>query len=166
MTPDQCIALLEGIRDKAAKAAPACAMAMGETHKDWMQNVTLSRYQSVPVSQTPSPPGGPPASMTGTLRRSVTCVRGASGGMFASSIVGPHTIYARTQEFGDVHRGQPEMWLWLRYIGPYAVRRRGWVKERVEIPERPYVRPSRDDVIANGMAVGAANAAFMREVFG
>ena len=157
---------MEPIRDKAAKAAPACAMAMGEVHKDWMQNVTLARYQSVPVSQTPSPPGAPPASMTGTLRRSVTCVRGPGGGMVASSIVGPHTIYAATQEFGGVHTGRPHMWLWLKYIGPEEVRRRGWVKRQVDIPARPYVRPSRDDVIANGMAVGAANAAFIREVFG
>lgn len=166
MTPDEAIALMEAISGKAAKSAPALAMAMGETHKDWMQSVTLSRFQSVPVTQTPSPPGAPPASMTGTLRRSVTCVRGASGGMVASSIVGPHAVYAATQEFGGVHHGRPHMWLWLHYIGPEEVRRRGWVKRVVDIPARPYVRPSRDDVIANGMAVSAANAAFMREVFG
>ena len=56
MSPDQAIAYMELVRDKAAKAAPACAMAMGETHRDYMQRVTLSRYQSVPVSQTPRRP--------------------------------------------------------------------------------------------------------------
>jgi hypothetical protein len=166
MSPDQAIALMEAIRDKAAKAAPACAMAMGETHRDYMQRVTLSHYQSVPVSQTPSPPGAPPASMTGTLRRSVTCVRGPGGGMVASALTGPHTIYAVTQEWGEVHTGKPRMWLWLKYIGPYEVKSRGWVKRTVDIPARPYVRPSRDDVIANGSAVGAANVQFMRQVFG
>ena len=166
MSPDQAIAYMELIRDKAAKAAPACAMAMGETHRDYMQRVTLSRYQSVPVSQTPSPPGAPPASMTGTLRRSVTCVRGPGGGMFASAYTGPHTIYAVTQEWGEVHTGNPRMWLWLKYIGPYEVKKRGWVKERVFIPARPYVRPSRDAVLANGSAVGNANVQFMRQVFG
>lgn len=165
MTPDECIALMQGIQDKAAKSAPACADAMGTVHKDWMQNVTLSRFVSVPVSQTPSPPGSPPASMTGALRRSITCTRGASGGMVASAIVGPHTIYARTQEFGEVHHGRPRMYLWLRYIGAEEVVIRGWRKRVVDIPARPYVRPSRDDVIGNGMAVSAANAAFMREVF-
>lgn len=158
---------MEAIRDKAAKTAPACAMAMGETHRDYMQRVTLSHYQSVPVSQTPSPPGAPPASMTGTLRRSVTCVRGPGGGMVASSLTGPHTIYAATQEWGaEGRQGKPRMWLWLKYIGAYEVKSRGWVKRTVDIPERPYIRPSRDDVIGNGSAVGAANVQFMRQVFG
>ena len=58
------------------------------------------------------------------------------------------------------------MWLWLKYIGPYEVKKRGWVKHTVDIPARPYVRPSRDAVIANGSAVGAANVQFMRQVFG
>ena len=166
MTPDQAIAYMELIRDKAAKAAPACAMAMGETHRDYMQRVTLSRFQSVPVSQTPSPRGAPPASMTGNLRRSVTCVRGPGGGMVASALTGPHTIYAATQEWGEVHTGNPRMWLWLKYAGAYEVRRRGWVKERVKIPERPYMRPSRDAVISNGSVQAAGSASFMRSVFG
>ena len=166
MDPDEAIAYMQLIMERASRAAPACAMAMGETHRDYMQNVTLSRFQSVPVSQTPSPRGAPPASMTGTLRRSVTCVRGPGGGMNASALTGPNTIYAATQEWGQVHTGKPRMWLWLRYIGAYEVRSRGWVKRTVDIPERPYIRPSRDAVIANGSAVGAANAAFMRQVFG
>ena len=167
MSPDQAIAYMQLIRDKAAKAAPDCAMAMGKVHQDYMQRVTLSRFQSVPVSQTPSPPGAPPASMTGTLRRSVTCTRGPGGGTRATSLVGPHTIYAATQEWGDEDRhGNPRMWLWLKYIGPYEVKRRGWVKERVKIPARPFVRPSRDAVIANGSVQEAGNAQFIRQVFG
>ncbi len=166
MTPDQAIAYMELIRDKAAKAAPDCAMAMGRVHQDYMQRVTLSRFQSTPVSRTPSPPGAPPASMTGNLRRSVTCVRGPGGGVVASSLVGPHTIYAVTQEWGEVHTGRPHMWLWIKYIGPQEVKRRGWVKRVVHIPARPYVRPSRDAVISNGSVQAAGNAQFIRQVFG
>ena len=166
MSPDEAIAFMEAIQAKAAKAAPPCAMAMGEAHKQHLTGVTLARYQSAPMTQTPSPPGSPPASMTGTLRRSVTCVRGPGGGMHASSLVGPHTIYAATQEWGEVHHGNPRMWLWLKYAGAYEVRRRGWVKERVHIPARPYMRPSRDDVIASGAVQTAGNAAFMESVFG
>jgi hypothetical protein len=165
VTPDQAIALMQAIQDKAAKAAPPMAMAMGETHEAYLKNVTLARYSHPAVTQTPAPVGEPPASITGTLRRSITCVRGAGGGMVGSSVVAPHTIYAATQEFGEVHRGSPHMWLWLHYIGPVEVKRRGWVKRVVDIKARPYMRPSRDAVIASGAVTSAANAAFMREVF-
>ena len=97
--------------------------------------------------------------MTGTLRRSVTCVRGPGGGMIASALTGPHTIYAVTQEWGEVHTGKPRMWLWLKYIGPEEVRRHGWVKQRVFIPARPYVRPSRDAVIAEWVSGGCRERA-------
>jgi hypothetical protein len=166
MTPGDVPALLRAFQGKAAEAAPDAAMAMGETHKRYVQNVTLARASHPPVTLTPAPPGAPPAMMTGALRRSLTCVRGAGGGMHASSRVAPHTVYAATQEWGDVHHGAPLMWLWVRYIGPQEVRRRHWRKQVVNIPARPYMRPSRDDVIANGSAVAAGNASFMKSVFG
>jgi phage gpG-like protein len=166
VTPQECLALLEAVRDKAAKAAPDMAMAMGRAHQDHLTRVTLSRFQSVPMERTPSPPGAPPAAMTGRLRGSVTCVQGASSGVVGRSVVGPHTIYAATQEWGGVHYGRPHMWLWLRYAGAEEVRRRGWVKRVVHIPERPYMRPSRDEVIANGAITAAASASLMRQIFG
>lgn len=159
--------MLETFRDRAAAAAPAMAGAMGEAHKDHLVNVTLVRSGAhPPVSQTPSPPGSPPAQMTGSLRRSVRRTPGAGGGMHASSIVSANTIYAATQEWGGTHHGNPRMWLWLKYVGPEAVRRHGWVKEVVHIPERPYLRPSRDEVIASGAVTDAGSDALMNAVFG
>jgi phage gpG-like protein len=166
VSPDELPAFLGAIRDRAAKAAPPAALAMGLVHQRYVTGVTLARAAHAPVTQTPSPPGDPPAIMTGTLRRSITCVRGAGGGMHASSLVAPHTIYAATQEWGGVHHGNPHMWLWLRYIGPEEVRRRGWVKRTVTIPARPYMRPSRDAVIGNGSVQAAGSASFMKSVFG
>lgn len=167
MTPDQAIAYMELIRDKAARAAPDCAMAMGRAHRDHLVNVTLLRSGAhPPVTQTPSPPGSPPAQMTGRLRASVRCTRGPGGGMHATSLVSANTIYAATQEWGGVHHGNPDMFLWLSYIRCHEVKMRGWRKPVVNIPERPYMRPSRDDVIADGAVVRAGSAAFMRQVFG
>lgn len=167
MTPEENVALLKAIRDKVATAAPGCAMALGRTHERHMVDVTLVESGAhAPVTQTPAAPGAPPAVMTGTLRRSVTVVRGVSTGTFASTIVGPHTVYAKTQEFGGIHHGSPLMWLWVKYIGPAEVRRRNWLRTVVNIPARPYLRPSRDAVIADGSAVRAANAAFVAHVWG
>ena len=102
--------------------------------------------------------------MTGMLRASVWTTPGLRGGMRASAAVGPHTIYAATQEYGAVHTGR--MWLWVAYIGPSEVRARGWVRRIVDIPARPYARPSRDEVIGDGSVTAAGSAAFLRHVFG
>jgi hypothetical protein len=58
------------------------------------------------------------------------------------------------------------MWLWLKYVGPETVIRKGWRRQRVSIGPHPYIQPSRDAVIANGSVTSAANASFMRQVWG
>ncbi len=166
MTPAEDIALLEQIRDRAAVVAPRLAMAMGNAQQRELKDHTLARTAHAPVTQTPAPPGSPPAMMTGALRASVTCIQGPGGGTTGSSIVAPHTIYAATQEWGEIHEGHPRMSLWLKYIGAEEVARRGWRKRVVHIPERPYMRPSRDEVIADGSAVRDADAVFVAYVLG
>jgi hypothetical protein len=161
--------MLEAIKARVATSAPGCAMAMGREHERQMKNVTLLQSGSHgPATPAGYPPaaarGAPPALMTGALRASVTCVKGPGGGVVASALVGPHTIYARTQEYGGVHGG--DMWLWVRYVGPEVVARNRWRRQRVAIGPHPFVRPSRDAVIADGSAVQAANAAFMAHVWG
>lgn len=145
MTPEEVPAFLEAIQARVATAAPPCAMAMGEAHKKRMDQL-LIRYPHAAGTKTPSPPGQPPGLISGVLRGSVTCVRGAGGGMVATALTGPHAVYARIQEYGG--------------------RVPSWHGGRHSIPARPYVRPSRDQVIADGSAVSAANAAFMSHVWG
>ena len=165
MTPAEDIALLEKIRDRASVVAPDLATSMGETHKDHLTRITLTRSGAhAPVTQTPAPPGAPPATITGRLRGSIRCTRGAGGGTYASSVVSANTIYAATQEFGGIHHG--DMFLWVRYIGREEVIRRGWRKRAVNIPARPYMRPSADAVIADGSVTRNANAIFMARVLG
>lgn len=161
------IALLQKIRDRAALAAPGMAEAMGRAHHEHLQNVTLTRSGwHAPVTDTPSAPGSPPAAITGRLRQSIRTSAATGGGVVATATVSANTIYAATQEFGGTHHGNPHMILWIRYIGYQDAVARGFKRRVVHIPERPYMRPSRDAVIADGSVTKAADASFMNSVFG
>jgi hypothetical protein len=159
--------LYEAIRARAETAAVPVAGVIGKTYKGHLVDVTLVESGShPPVTQTPAAPGAPPAVMPGgvhgSLRGSVTMGGPVGGGGIGESWVNPNVIYAATQEYGGVHhavRG-PYMWLWINYIGPAAVKRRGWRKETVTIPERPYMRRAVAETIANGSLSRAAAAAF------
>ena len=170
MTPAEVPGLLEAIRARVATAAPSCAMAMGETHERYLTGVTLTSsgaHGPATIGHYPdaAPPGAPPATMTGALRRSITLTRGATGGEVAATIVAPHVIYDCALEFGGTHSGA--QWLWLnRTLTAGEVKQMGWVKLATKRAARPYMRPSRDAVIADGSLVGAAEAAFMRWVWG
>jgi hypothetical protein len=160
VTPDELVAFLEGIRAKAATAAPDAAMAMGRRYQDHLQNVTLVRYAHAPGTWTPSPPGQPPALMTGTLRRSITCTQGAGGGMYGSSVVAPHTIYARIQEDGG------HIYARRRKYMRYTVDGQVHFAKHVYLPPRPYMSPAARECIADGSLSEAAGQSFMATVFG
>jgi hypothetical protein len=178
VTPDEAVAYMELIRAKAATAAPACADALGNAHKDYVQNVTLVQRTHAPLTWTDSPRGGPPADLTGKLRRSITCTRAGGGGMVATSAVAPHTIYAGVQEFGAIIHAHPRVrggWTG-KYMGGqrgpgqhtmhFVMDGENYFPMVVDVPQRPYMRPSRNAVIATGLAADAANAAFLKTVFG
>jgi phage gpG-like protein len=160
-------AYLEEIRARVEASAVPVVDAIASTYEEHLVGFTLRESGAhPPVTQTPAPPGRPPAFMTGELAGSVTRTPGAGDGGSAEASVAPHTIYAATQEFGGVHHGSPFMWLWLRYIGPEAVRRRGWRKEVVDIPARPYMSTAVDETIENGSLVRAAEDRFSAVVWG
>jgi phage gpG-like protein len=88
----------------------------------------LSRYSHPPNTPTPSPPGQPPARITGHLRGSVSPTGPyPTGGGFAGR-VGPTAVYSRIQELGG----------------------RTGRNHSVTLPPRPYMRPTRASVIADG----------------
>ncbi len=161
--------LFEGIRTRAEAAAVPAAGAMGKAYKGHLVDVTLMESGShPPVTETPSSPGSPPAMMTGRLRGSVAMTGPYGGGGIGESSVAPHTVYAVTQEYGEVHHAVkgPYMWLWLRYAGPAEVARRHWLKETVDIPERSYMRRAVRETIADGSIRRAAEEAFAAIVWG
>lgn len=154
------IAILTEVRDRAAMAAPDAAMAMGETYQDYVKNVTLTRFRHPPGTRTPSPPGQPPAEVTGELRRSITCRRGPGGGMYGSSVVSPHTVYACIQEYGGfIYPTRHKFLKWVNEGDPT------W-KKQVYLPPRPYMAPATRDTIANGSLTLAAMKSFETNVWG
>lgn len=101
----------------------------------------LSRYGYHPAgTPTPSPPGQPPAIITGHLRGSLSPTGPYPTGAGFAGKIGPTAVYARIQELGGVTgRG-------------HATR----------LPPRPYMQPTRAQVIADGSLRGVYARAWRR----
>jgi hypothetical protein len=160
MTPAELPAMWQAIRDRAAQGTADAANAMAYAYQRRLVTDTLRRYTHPPFTKTPSPPGQPPALVTGTLRRSVRVVPAAGGGAVARSSVAPHTVYARIQEYGG-------------HIYPVRARFLRWVEDgavhfarHVYLPPRPYMRPTTAEMAADGSLHRAAAAAFQARVWG
>lgn len=163
MTPAELPAYLEGIKARVEAAAVPVANAMAEEYERHLTGVTLRESGShPPVTETPAPPGRPPAMMpggiNGSLIGSITRAPAAGAGAIATGSVQPNTIYAATQEWGSTHHGvrTPYMWLWIGYIGWREVKRRRWIRTEVRIPERPYMRTAVLEEIGTGGMTRAA----------
>lgn len=101
---------LQRIRDAASPAAAAAARAMAKQGQHLDREI-LTAVWHPPFTKTPSPPGQPPAAITGTLARSIFAGDPEPIGAFswvahagptaeASSYNGP---YGRFLEFGGTH---------------------------------------------------------------
>jgi len=80
----------------------------------------LSRYYHPPNTPTPSPPGEPPARISGHLRGSLTPTGPVSTGSGFTGQLGPTAVYSRIQELGG----------------------RAGRGHSVTLPPRPYLRPT------------------------
>jgi hypothetical protein len=100
----------------------------------------LSQYTHPRGTWTPSPPGYPPALISGGLRRSIRAerVQQTGPGVFQARI-GPKIIYGRIQEVGGT-------------IVPVRAKALSWLDadgdrvfaHSVTLPPRPYMRPAVD----------------------
>jgi hypothetical protein len=161
VTPDELPALLQALAAKATAAASPSVNAMALAEQRYLVTNVLVRYSHAPgTCETPSPPGQPPALVTGTLRRSVQPVLAAGGGPVADASVAPHTVYARIQEYGG--HIYPVRRKFLRWFCDGHAH----FAKHVYLPPRPYMKPARDDLVANGTFHREAAAAFARAVWG
>lgn len=162
--PDALLSQIHELQLRTMRTSPFIAAEMGRAFKDRLVNVTLRRYSHPMYTFTPSPAGQPPAFMTGELAYSVT-ERTSGGASTSRAWVGPHTIYAAVQEFGKVidvkhtytnKHGETRLG-YMRWFNEG----RFWYRQQVRIPERSYMRRTRDDMIADGSLHRAAVEAFL-----
>jgi phage gpG-like protein len=148
-SPDALIAELRGIQLRSMQAAPPAVKRAAEAFHDRLVNVTLRTYQHPMYVMTQAPAGGPPAWMTGELAYSVTNEYAGSGAI-GRAFVGPHTIYAAVQEEGRVIRRKSREYMRWYMTGVPKPGGPWWYKKEVTVPARPYMRPTRDAMIADG----------------
>jgi hypothetical protein len=160
MTPDQVPGLLEAISARVNDAAGPAVLGMANAYQARVSGVTLRTFFNAVDMPSPSPPGSPPAWVSGTLARSVHVFDEQLGGPIASAKVAPDTIYARIQELGGTIF--PHRFRFLRF--PYA----GYIHYRksVTLPSRPYMRPTTEEMVADGSLTAIAAAVFESSVWG
>lgn len=130
------VAAAEAALDELVKlvqeAAFNATLDSAQEVKDQTQ-LLLSFEWHAPFTKTPSPPGSPPASISGELAASVLVTDDGE-----SAFVGPTTDYGRIQELGGFMQGHPMM----HWQEPPGV----WHHSRGHsLPERPYLKPALEE---------------------
>jgi phage gpG-like protein len=160
--PDELLSQLVGLELRGMRTSPVIAGAMGRAFQDRVRRNLRLREHPMYV-RTTAPPGGPPAYMSGELSLSIT-VRVSGGASTSRAWVGPHTIYAAVQEFGagiDVkHTGRDGRPGFMRWYMDGSF----WYKRHVDIPERSYMRTTRNEMIADGSLHRVALETFLAGV--
>src|SRR5271170_1970695 len=100
------VAYLAKIRERIQKdGPPRVAYAMAREFHEEVVDVTLTRFSHKRGVRTTSPPGEPPATVGGHLRRSIRLYAASRTGTYtAESRVRPLIVYARIQETGGTIR--------------------------------------------------------------
>lgn len=134
----ECIAALNAMAARVDTATPRAleeSMALFEGRA----RSNLSRYSHKRGTPTPSPPGQPPALVSGRLRSSFDAtppIPDGAGGWTA--VIGPTTVYARIQEEGG----------------------RAGRGHRSVLPARPYLRPAVEDLLKDSALIDAYERAW------
>jgi hypothetical protein len=165
MTPEQLVALLEGIKRRVPDAAADAAMAMARTFEHYVKAVTLQRYRHPPGMWTLSLRGQPPAIVTGGLAGSVKSWPGMRTEFVAQAHAGAFAVYARVQEKGAVIGHKRAEWLHWENVDPRTGEWKGWYKKSVRVGPHPFFTPSVRDTIADGSLTRAAEDAFERAMW-
>lgn len=124
---------LRKIADDLKERAPIAAA-------DAMGNAYIRVVVSSMKGDSPSPPGTPPARVTGTLARSLRRTPGYRMGAYSYTVsVAPHTVYARIQQLGGeitakhtTADGRPGFLRWEDKGGVHY-------RRSVRLPRRPYM---------------------------
>lgn len=161
MTPEELPAYLNARRDVIRfDAAKWAADGMAAAFDRGIKKTEMRRYTHTPLTRTPSPPGSPPALVTGHLRDSFIIEPAQGGRVRATAADGPHTVYARIQEYGgDIY---PRVKKWLHWVDAEGHH----FAKHVRLPARPYMRPAAHRMSADGTLSDAALQSFNLRVWG
>lgn len=157
-------ARLRVIQARAASEAPLAAVQALGQGGETATKLTLTKRTHKEGTRTPSAPGQPPALVSGKLRLSVhrSPARVMGAGMAAQVMgqIGPARIYGPVHEYGPVT---------IKPLGPgYPLRNKNTGQVfgyEVEIPRRPWMKPSMEAYVASGLASRACVTAFAASLF-
>jgi hypothetical protein len=160
--PDELPAYWERIRRRVGDEGPqAAAYAMAKAYHAEVVDVDLVKSSHSAGTRTPAPAGGPPAAVTGSLRRSVRLYPAVRTGSYkARSNVKPLIKYARIQETGGTVTALHT------YVDKKGNVQRGYLRwgsgasthfaKSVKIPARPYMHPAHVRMVQDGRLRNAA----------
>jgi hypothetical protein len=131
--------LLAASAEQARKASLEGAEAIRDVARGKLTAQWHSRF-----SFSPSFPGAPPAAISGDLAASMDAQMMTADEAWVGPTAGFGRTgeYARIQELGGGMHGHPFMHFFLE--GSW------WDREFIELPDRPYLQPSTEDVIDSG----------------
>jgi hypothetical protein len=162
MTPGELPGYWDGIIARVTADGPsAAAYAMARRFHQVVSDQTLVATSHGRGTPTPAPPGGPPALVSGALKRSIRLYPATKTGQYtARSNVCPLIVYARIQELGGIVDAKHT------YVDKHGKVRQGYLAwgsgpgrryaHSVTIPARPYMRTTRARTIADGSLRAAA----------
>lgn len=142
-SPDEGLAAIRGIQLKSMQSAPPAVHAAADAFQDRVR-MALRMYTHPMYTFTPSPEGGFPAFVSGELYYSVE-KRFAGSGVIGRAYVGPNAPYAHVQEYGK-EGITPRTHEYMRWFSEGQF----WFRKEVDVPARPFMRPVRDAMIADG----------------
>lgn len=135
-------AALDVLLAASAEQARKASLEGAEAIRDVAKAKLTAQWHS-PFTFSPSFPGEPPAAISGNLAASMDAeLFGDEAWVGPTAGYGRTGEYARIQELGGGMHGHPYM--------HFFVEGRWWDREFIQLPERPYLRPSTEDVIDSG----------------
>lgn len=153
MTPEENVAYLEKVLERAKQGAPAAATAMARHVATRASKVTLRRSSHSPGEWYRQRPGEPPGFASGNLAESMF-YKPAYQGVRTSAMVGNSADYSRILEFGCVITPVNRRFMhWTDSGG-------SWYHKMLVVPPHPYLSTTTEDAIRDHELQDAAIDAF------
>jgi hypothetical protein len=150
---------LRAIAAEVESAAPKASVQALSRAAETMVKLTLSTGAHALGTPTPSPPGAPPALVSGNLRRGCQRTPALPSGPASWSQVLTNIAQNKGCFYGAVHEYGP-VTIHVKNFAQLGNPAVGFFGKSVIIPRRPWMKPSVERLITSGLGARAAVAAF------